>query len=138
MIGLWAKGTLSSCPIMRRCNKRALYPARLLFLLSRARSVAEVTVFWLAWCAAFCGRLEAISTQKKTVLILYGDRLSIPAMKSTEQGLTAVLSRGRLEDLEILSEYLDLTRFPSVRYEEALRRHLPARSLARKTNVGIA
>jgi len=123
---------------MRRCNKRALYPARLLFLLSRPRSFAYVTLFWLAWCAAFCGRLEAISTQKKTVLILYGDRLSIPAMKSTEQGLTAVLSRGRLEDLEILSEYLDLTRFPSVRYEEDLVRYLRARYSGRKPDVVIA
>src|SRR5258708_19429189 len=112
---------------MRRCNKRALYPARLLFLLSRPRWFAYVTLFWLAWCAVFCGRLEAISTHKKTVLILYGDRLSIPAMKSTEQGLTAGLSRGRLEDLELLSEYLDLTRFPSLRYDQALVRYLRSR-----------
>src|SRR5258708_22181251 len=112
---------------MRRCNKRALYPARLLFLLSRPRSFAYVTLFWLAWYAAFCGRLEAISTQKKTVLILYGDRLSIPAMKSTEQGLAAGLSRGRPEDLESLSEYLDLRLYPSALECEAPIRNLPAR-----------
>jgi len=59
------------------------------FVLSRSRPLVYVTLFWVAWCAAVCGRLEAISTQKKAVLILYGDRLSIPAMKSTQQGLMA-------------------------------------------------
>jgi hypothetical protein len=100
---------------MRRCNTRTLYSGRLLFLLRRSRPVAYLTLFWLLWYAAVCGRLEAINTQKKAVLILYGDRLSIPAVKSTEQGLMAGLSRGRLEDLEIFSEYLDLTPLPGAR-----------------------
>src|SRR5580700_8215499 len=112
---------------MRRCNKKALYLDRLLFLLSRSRPLACVTLFWVAWYAPVCGRLEAISTQKKNVLILYGDRLAIPAIKSTEQGLMAGLSRGRLEDLEIFSEYLDLTRFPAARYGEDLSRYLRSR-----------
>ena len=122
---------------MRRCNKRKLYAGRLLFLLRRSRPVAYVTLFLVAWCAV-CGRLEAGSTQKKNVLILYGDRLAIPAIKSTEQGLMAGLSRGRLEDLEISSEYLDLTRRLAARYEDDIVHDLRARYVGRKPDVVIA
>src|SRR5260370_38100443 len=123
---------------MRRCNKVGVYAGGISFVPSRARPVCYGTVFWLAWCAAFCGRLEAISTQKKAVLVLYGDRLSIRAMKATEQGLMAGLSRGRLEDLEIFSEYLDLERFPAARYEDDLVRYLRTRYSGRKPDVVIA
>jgi PAS domain S-box-containing protein len=123
---------------MRRCIKREVCPGGMRFVLSRSRPLVYVTLFWVAWCAAVCGRLEAISTQKKAVLILYGDRLSIPAMKSTEQGLMAGLSRGRLEDLEIFSEYLDLTHLPAARYEDDLVRDLRTRYSGRKPDVVIA
>ena len=123
---------------MRRCNKRNLYAGRLHFVLRRSRLVAYVTLFLVAWCAVACGRLEAISTQKKNVVILYGDRLSIPAVKSTEQGLMAGLSRGRLEDLEIFSEYLDLTPHPAARYEDNLVHDLRTRYAGRKPDEVIA
>src|SRR5258708_1272831 len=123
---------------MRQSNKTPLSPDRLLYLMIRSRLIACSTLFWVAWCAAGGGRLEAISTQKKNVLILYGDRLTIPAIKSTEQGLMAGLSRGRLEDLEISSEYLDLTRFPAARYEDDLVRYLRTRYSGRKPDVVIA
>jgi len=51
---------------------------------------------WLSFFALFCvawfnvvvgGPLEAISSLKKTVPVLHGDRLSIPAVKTTERGL---------------------------------------------------
>jgi two-component system sensor kinase FixL len=123
---------------MRRCNTRKLYSGRLLFLLRRTRPVAYLTLFWLLWYAAVCERLEAASTPKKAVLILYGDRLSIPAVKSTEQGLMAGLSRGRLEDLEIFSEYLDLTNLPAARYEDDLVHDLRTRYAGRKPDEVIA
>jgi hypothetical protein len=46
------------------------------------------------------------------VLVLYNERLSIPATRTTEQGLMTALLRGQPEGLEIFSEYLDLVRFP--------------------------
>jgi hypothetical protein len=47
-------------------------------------------VFWLGWLNATVGApAEALSGPKKTVLVLYGERLSIPAMRLTEAGLTA-------------------------------------------------
>ena len=123
---------------MRRCNKVEVYAGGMPFVLSRARRLAYVTLFWISWCAAFCGRLEAISTQKKAILVLYGDRLSIPALKATEQGLMAGLSRGPPEDLEIFSEYLDLARFPAAQYGGDLVRYLRARYANRKPDVVIA
>ena len=122
---------------MRRCNKVGVYAGGMPFVLSRARPLAYFALFWVAWCAAFCGRLDAISTQKKAVLVLYGDRLSIPAMNATEQGLMAGLSRGRLEDLEIFSEYLDLARFPAAQYGDDLVRYLRTKYAARKPDVVI-
>jgi PAS domain S-box-containing protein len=123
---------------MRRSNKREVYPGGMPFSLSESRPLAYFALFWVAWCAADCGRLEAISALKKTVLVLYGDRLSIPAMKSTEQGLMAGLSRGQPEDLEIFSEYLDLAGFPAAQYGDDLVRYLRTRYAARKPDVVIA
>src|SRR5258708_24683548 len=108
-------------------------------LLNQIRLLAFSAVFWVVWFNAAVGRpLEALSAVKRTVLVLYGDRLSIPAMKTTEQGLMAGLSRRQPEDLEIFSEYLDLTRFPAAQYGDDLVRYLRARYAARKPDVVIA
>jgi hypothetical protein len=61
------------------------------------------------------------------VLVLYGERLSIPAMRLTEQGLSAGLARAHPWDLEIFSEYLDLTRLPMTQYGDELLSHLRTR-----------
>jgi PAS domain S-box-containing protein len=108
-------------------------------LLNQLRLLAFSAVFCAVWFNAAIGRpLEALGAVKRTVLVLYGDRLSIPAMKTTEQGLMAGLSRGQPEDLEIFSEYLDLTRFPAAQYGDDLVRYLRARYAARKPDVVIA
>jgi hypothetical protein len=122
---------------MRRCHRVEVYAGGMPCVLSRARPLAYVSLFWIAWYAAFCGRLEAIGTQKKAVLVFYGDRLSIPAMKATEQGLMAGLSRAPPEDLEIFSEYLDLGRFPATKYGDDLVPYLRARYAALKPDVVI-
>ncbi len=72
------------------------------------------------------------------MLVLYGDRLSIPVMRITEQGLMAGLSREQPEEVEIFSEYLDLARIPAAQYENDLVRYLRARYSARKPDVVIA
>ena len=86
----------------------------------RAFIVIFVVTFFVLYCATgfnIAGGMlaETISTSKKTVLVLYGERLSIPAMKTTDQGLMAALSSGQPE-VEIFSEYLDLARFPGAQY----------------------
>jgi two-component system, LuxR family, sensor kinase FixL len=50
----------------------------------------------------------------------------------------AGLSRGRLEDLEIFSEYLDLTRLPTPRYEDDLVHDLRTRCAGQKPDELIA
>src|SRR5258707_4107809 len=124
---------------MRRCNKREVYPDGMQFLLSRSRPLAYFALFWVAWSnAAISGRLEASSALKKTVLVLYGDRLSIPAMKTTDQGLIAGLSRRQPEDLEIFSESLDLAHFPAAQYGDDPFRYLSTRYATRKPDIVIA
>ena len=80
--------------------------------------------------------VEALGAPKKTVLVLYGDRLSIPAVKMIEQGLTASLLRGQPE-VETFSEYLDLSRFPLAQYGDDVVRYLRARYETRKPDVLI-
>jgi PAS domain S-box-containing protein len=103
------------------------------------QSLAFFGVFCVAWFNAAVGRsLEAISAPKKTVLVLYGDPLSTPADRMTEQGLTSALSSAHGWDLEVFSEYLDLMRFPEVRYGDDIARYLRARYGTRKPDVLIA
>jgi signal transduction histidine kinase/ABC-type uncharacterized transport system substrate-binding protein len=108
-------------------------------LLNRILRLAFFAVFCVAWFNAAVGRpSETLSAVKKTVLVLHGDRLSIPAVKMTDQGLIAGLSRGLSEEVEIFPEYLDLARFPAARYGDDLVRYLRARYAGRKPDVVIA
>jgi len=110
-----------------------------MLLSNQMRPLAFLAVFWVAcFNAAIGGPVQTLSAPKKTVLVLYGERLSIPAMKTTEEGLMAALSHTRAWDLEIFTENLDLTRFPSAQYGEDLVHHLRARYATRKPDVLIA
>jgi len=111
----------------------------MLILPNGSRRLVFFAVFCVAcFNIAVRGPLEALSVPKKAVLVLYGERLSIPAVKMTEQGLMDDLSRGQPGDLEIFSEYLDLSRFPVAEYEDDLIRYLRAKYAARKLDVVIA
>jgi hypothetical protein len=56
------------------------------------RLLAFLAVFWMAsYNAAAGGTVAALSAPKKTVLVLFGDPLSIPAERMMEQGLTGAL-----------------------------------------------
>jgi len=104
-------------------------------LLNQIRLLA----FSAVWFNAAIGvPAEALSAVKKTVVVLHGERLSIPAMRTAEQGLMADLSRRQPEDVEIFSEYLDLARFPPAQYGHDLVRYLHTRFAARKPDVVIA
>ncbi len=107
--------------------------------LSWTRPLAFFVVFSLAWMNATIGSpTEALTAPSKTVLVLYGERLSIPAMAMTEQGLNAGLARAHPWNLEIFSEYLDLTRFPTTQYGDGLLSHLRIRYGTRKPDLVIA
>ena len=107
--------------------------------LNQIQRLAFFAVFCVAWFNVGVIRpSEALGVQKKTVLVLYGDPLSAPADRMTEQGLTAALSSAHGWDLEVFSEYLDLMRFPAVRYGDDIARYLRARYGTRKPDVLIA
>ena len=108
-------------------------------LLSQLRLLALSAAFCVVWFnAAVSMPAEVLSTLKRTVLVLHNERLSIPAMRTAEQGLMAGQSHGQPEDLGIFSEYLDLARFTAAQYGDDLVRYLPARHAPRKPDVVIA
>jgi PAS domain S-box-containing protein len=83
--------------------------------------------------------LEALSAPKKTVLVLYGEeQLFIPANRVSEQGLMAALSSAHARDVEIFSEYLDLTRFSAAQYGDDFVRYLRTKYGRRKPDLVIA
>jgi hypothetical protein len=131
-------------PMLRKCKKRIDLNGKLggsvtPVFLARLRSLAFLALSWVAWVnAAGSTPPEALSAPKKTVLVLYGDPLSAPANRMTEQGLTAALSSTSARDLEVFSEYLDLVRFPAARYGDDIVRYLRARYGTRKPDVLIA
>ena len=100
--------------------------------------VSIFVLFCATWLVTPGRSAETISASKRTVLVLYGEPLSVPANRMTEQCLTAGLSREHPGDLEIFSEYLDFTRFPRAQYEDDLVRYLRARYTTRKPDVVIA
>jgi len=119
--------------------KREGYTCEMLILPNRIQRLAFFAMFCVAWFNVGVIRpSEALGVQKKTVLVLYGDPLSAPADRMTEQGLTAALSSAHGWDLEVFSEYLDLMRFPAVRYGDDIARYLRARYGTRKPDVLIA
>jgi tetratricopeptide (TPR) repeat protein len=87
-------------------------------------------VFHFAACcvalsnAAVVQPVQALNAPRKTVLVLYGEPLSAPADRMTEQGLTAALSSVDASRLEVFTEYLDLMRFPAAQnkkdYDKAI------------------
>jgi C4-dicarboxylate-specific signal transduction histidine kinase/ABC-type uncharacterized transport system substrate-binding protein len=107
-------------------------------LPSRIRALAFFALLWGAWFyAAVGGPVQAFGAPKKTVLVLYGDPLSIPANRMIEKGLTAALLSAHAWALEVFSEYLDLARFPAARYGDDIVRYLRARYGTRKPDVLI-
>src|SRR4029077_6903281 len=119
--------------------KREGYTREMLILPHGIQRLTLFAVLYVAWFnVGFIRPAEALGVQKKTVLVLYGDPLSAPADRMTEQGLTAALSSAHGWDLEVFSEYLDLMRFPAVRYGDDIARYLRARYGTRKPDVLIA
>jgi hypothetical protein len=67
--------------------KREGYTCEMPILPNRIRRLPFFAVFCVAWFDAAVGRpVEALSGLKRTVLVLYAGRLSVPAVKMTEQG----------------------------------------------------
>jgi PAS domain S-box-containing protein len=118
--------------------KREGYTCEMLILPNQIQRLALFAVFYVAWFNVGVIRpSEALGVQKKKVLVLYGDPLSTPADRMTEQGLTVALSSAHGWNLEVFSEYLDLMRFPAAQYGDDIVRFLRARHETRKPDVLI-
>ena len=119
----------------------------MLILPNRIQWRAFIVVFLVTVFVLFCatwfvtlGRsAETISASKKTVLVLYGDPLSIPADRMTEQGLTAgPIARARRETWKF-SRNISTSRVSrAAQYGDDLVRYLRARYTTRKPDVVIA
>ena len=71
-------------------DKREGYTCDMLILSNRIQRLTFFAVFSVGWFNVALSRAD-----EKAVLVLHGDRLSIPAVKATDQGLMAALSRGQ-------------------------------------------
>jgi signal transduction histidine kinase len=72
----------------------------------------------------------------KSVLVLYGERLELPAIGAVQRGLDAALKADK--KVEIFSEFLDFARFPSQSQKEELASHLKSRYAGRRFDLVVA
>ena len=72
---------------------------------------------------------------KKNVLILYGERLDLPAIRVAEQSLREAFAASVAPPLEWFSEYFDFARFPTAEHETNLTRYLRERYAGRKIDL---
>jgi PAS domain S-box-containing protein len=105
-------------------------------LLIRLRSFVFFALLWVFWFNFGSGE-QALCTQKKTVLVLYGSQSSLPGVRMAEGSLTEALSTAHEWDLEVYSEYLDFTRFPPAQYGEDIVSYLRSRYETRKPDLLI-
>ena len=72
---------------------------------------------WLSGCAA----TAVAQAQRKSVLILYDENTDFPGLVLLDQNLTSTLRAGTTGQLDIYSEYMDLSRFPDENHRKRLR-----------------
>lgn len=71
----------------------------------------------------------------KNVLILYGERLDLPAIRVAEQSLRETFAASTAPRIEWFAEYFDFARFPTEEHEANLTRYLHARYAAKKIDL---
>jgi signal transduction histidine kinase len=72
---------------------------------------------------------------KKNVLILYGERLDLPAIRIAEQNLREFFAASTTPQVEWFAEYFDFARFPTTEHEANLARYLRERYAGRKIDL---
>jgi hypothetical protein len=119
---------------MKLLRSREGMTAKWPLMLNRIqRVVFHFAAYWFAFSnAGVVQPVQAVGNPRKTVLVLYGDPLSAPADRMTEQGLSAALSSGNGSRLEVFTEYLDLVRFPTAQYGDDIVRYPRARYWTRR------
>jgi PAS domain S-box-containing protein len=98
---------------------RILPPAILVLLLLQPLSTAE-------------------TTEAKRVLLLYSEDKSHPAHELTDQGIRGAFRTNKLFDIELYTEYLDLSRFSSPAYAHTMADYLNRKYAGTQIDAMIA
>jgi two-component system sensor kinase FixL len=77
----------------------------------------------------------AVAGSAKSVLVLYGERLELPAIGAVQRGLDVALRPDKKADT--FSEFLDFARFPTQSQREELAGHLKSRYAGRKFDLVV-
>jgi hypothetical protein len=72
-------------------------------------------------------------SERKSVLVLYGERAELPAVIAVHGGLEAALRADK--QIDMFSEFLDFARFPEAIQREELASHLRSRYSGRKFDL---
>jgi two-component system, LuxR family, sensor kinase FixL len=85
--------------------------------------------------AALSLAISSAADSAKSVLVLYGERLQLPAIGAVQRGLDAALRADKKVD--IFSEFLDFARFPTQSQREELASHLKSRYAGRRFDLVV-
>ena len=69
------------------------------------------------------------------MLILYGERLDLPAIRAAEQSLRETFAASAAPQVEWFAEYFDFARFPTEEHEANLTRYLRERYAGRRIDL---
>ena len=119
------------------------HPNAPLFMHQRGiEAFAWFTRFLVLLCMVMSGGFEPSVAQndkptdaKKNVLILYGERLDLPAIRAAEQSLRETFAASAAPQVEWFAEYFDFARFPTEEHEANLTRYLRERYAGRRIDL---
>jgi signal transduction histidine kinase/ABC-type uncharacterized transport system substrate-binding protein len=75
------------------------------------------------------------AADRKTVLILYGERLDLPAIRAAEQSLRESFAASTSPPVEWFAEYFDFARFPTAEHDANLTSYLRTRYAGRRIDL---
>ncbi len=110
-----------------------IFPSARLFRIRKAFLFLILTSF-LAGCAA----TAVAQTQHKSVLILYDENKDFPGLILLDQKLTSTLRTGTTGQVDIYSEYMDLSRFPYEDHSKRLRDFYQQKYEGKKIDLIVA
>jgi hypothetical protein len=73
---------------------------------------ARKTFLLLLLSHLLCAATTVTAQQRRSVVLLFDENKDFPALARLEQSLTSALKAGTNGQLDIYSEYMDLSRFP--------------------------
>jgi two-component system sensor kinase FixL len=92
-------------------------------------------VFFIALFSLSTLSATGLQSERKSVLVLYGERAELPAVIAVHDGLEAALRADK--QIDMFSEFLDFARFPEPTQREELANHLRSRYSGRKIDLVV-